>query len=184
MVAIPGPDGPRIPLVTNNFRPGDHDGVDLGLRAIAGDPPCDKVHRRVRICSKRNPLGFFNQEGAPVLAAGPGRVDRVWHQANGWWVRLRHEGNTPGEYPWRTVYGHLSMPSALVKDEPVDSGRILGVQGPGLEVKAPPHNPWIHLHFGVRGAKLKSWVNPARYLKRWRVLMFDREGNLVPIPFA
>lgn len=171
--------GPRVPVVSNGFRLGDHAGIDFGLRANYTDPPCDKANRRERICSKRNKVGFYNRLGTPVLAAGPGLVDRVWHQHNGWWVRLSHHDGM-----WRTLYGHLSLPVPLVRGQLIASGQPLGVMGPGEEVRVPPHNPWLHLHFAMRGPKLRSFVNPARYLKRWRIIEWTTEGGLRPSPFV
>jgi murein DD-endopeptidase MepM/ murein hydrolase activator NlpD len=77
--------------------------------------------------------------GAPVLAAGPGRVTWAGARAGGWGnlVVVRHPDGV------RTLYAHLSAIDVRVGDE-VSGGALLGRVGATGDATGP------HLHFEVR----------------------------------
>lgn len=100
-------------------------------------------------------------EGAPVLAAGPGVVERVERTARGTGIVIRH---APGLW---TYYQHLAT-AAVAVGESVAAGEAIGTAG------ADPTDPQglRHLHFALWEGK---WGNagamdPADRMRSWAVV--------------
>lgn len=163
----------RVPVISNGFRAGAHDGLDFAYLAQPYDPPATKNAAGKVVDTRYRTKRFYNRDGLPALAAGDGRVDKVWRQKNGLWCSVFH----PRERI-RSLYGHLALygPST-VKGTEVRAGDVLGWVGPEPAIKG-----FVHLHFALRRPN-RTWVDPARYVAHWRMMGLQPDGSLSPVPF-
>jgi murein DD-endopeptidase MepM/ murein hydrolase activator NlpD len=148
----------RRPEVSNPFRRGTHDGVDIAFRAVATDPPFTGRDTGART------KAYYNPAGQPALAWAPGLVQAVGDIGNGVRVRLLHRPK--GAAPFRSYYLHLDRALVHVGAE-VKAGDVLGIIG-GNPHRDPPG--FTHLHFALRGPS--GWVDPRPIMtsEGWRVL--------------
>lgn len=147
------PDGSTyVPVISQEYRPGSHLGVDVMYR---------RRNRSDRPEVPRGPngtLAFFAPPGTPVVAARDAAVWSVDKSPRGWQIVLDH-----GK-PFATYYQHLSSAN-VAKGDRVVAGQQIGMMG-GDPLDAPQH--LRHLHFAVwyKGAGDAASVDAAPMLER------------------
>ena len=130
------------------------------------------------------------EEGAPILAAGPGTVvssgwglfsgaDDNINDPYGKAVVIKHDFGYKGQ-PLYTIYAHMSETISLIGQH-VETGEVLGLVGATGATTGP------HLHFEVRmgGNTFYTTYNPELWMsppQGWGILVgrvTDEKGNLL-----
>lgn len=160
------PDGVLYrPVVTQEFRPGSHLGVDVMYRRR----PLSALDRPEVPAGEGGTRVFFAPKGTPIVAARDAIVWSVDKSPRGWQVVLDH-----GK-PFATYYQHLSSVSlsahAMGKSSAgavthVAAGEQIGTMG-GDPLDAPQH--LRHLHFAVwyEGNGDAASVDPTSAMQSW-----------------
>lgn len=147
------------PIITQEFRPPNHLGVDLMYPAAAAPAGWYRTPG-----SFLKPGLFAAPRGGAVLAALPGRIYSVGKGARGSWVMIDH--GSLG-VPWTTFYQHLESIN-VDKGQDVEAGSVIG--GMGADPTDGEHI--VHLHFEAaawtRGAGRQ--FDPAPYLRQARYM--------------
>lgn len=160
----------RYPVVSQEYKPGVHLGVDIMFRKNANDPKGNHPPRDVD--------GFIIPVGTVVIAAGPGKIWDAGETNRGHHIQLDH-GIVPGIGGVNTFYQHLaSFEKDWRKGDEIKAGDVLGEMGGDPDSKHDPRHT-VHLHFEtwfpVKGTT--NWTrDPAHYLSMWRKI---KEGENV-----
>lgn len=155
----------RMPVVSQEFRPPKHKGVDIDYRATSEDPTWPGPRKP---SEQRTQLFYFPPAGVVVVRATAPGVVRISHKLpNGGSVRVQHGSELA------TLYLHLAR-RFVVPDERVTEGQPLGLAG------VPGPGQFGHLHYEVRGPG-ETPLDPVPLLEGATVL--DNAGGVVG-PFA
>ena len=151
----------RTPVISQEFKPVVHLGVDIMFPRRAADP----LHRP---SDPRGTRGFYVPAGATAIAAEAGTLHYAHRAPNGWRVRIAHADG------WHSLYLHLSalfVPAWELDTPgvfPITAGQPLGPVG-GDPTDADPRHTY-HLHFERRDSKNVAhdpapWLRLATYLE-------------------
>lgn len=158
--------GPNNELVLNYAT---HLGLDLMFawdRAIDPKGPRDTV-----ALARGGARGFIAPKGAPIVAAGPGKIWQAGISKLGLHVQIDH-GAVGSAGGINTYYQHLdSFARPWIRGDVVEAGAVLGTMGGD-----PANDPHLrHLHFELwlvrKGIPSMDWpTDPAPYLAHWQVI--------------
>lgn len=149
----------RPPVVSNPFRPGVHDGVDIAFK--------NGSKREVRFPHQTK--WFHHPVGLLAYAFLPGKIWDFGYSDRGWWVVIDH-GIVEPLGPLTTFRTHLMKFTGLVvKGVAINSFDPVGVIG---DDPSEPHDI-IHQHFGMKvwnRPGVGEWIDPEPWLKKARIL--------------
>lgn len=152
------------PVISQEFRADDHDGVDIMYRRRT---PSDL--RSVYMPGSHDGTSqFFAPNATPIIAARAGTIWSVEQTAKGWGIVISH-----GK-PWATFYQHLhstvfpahahGFNTASKQPTYVQRGQPLGFMGFSTQDAAQLR----HLHFEVwHGGGADHAVDPADEMAKW-----------------
>jgi hypothetical protein len=144
------PDG-REAFVTNGYRPGDHNGIDLFWYWKAGDQLIEGYNTPYADQRVWYPYGTL------AYAACDGKVIRNEMISTGWLVTLLHANDDTTGY----VHG-LDQTSMVELGQEVKRGEPIYYCGYNTKYDLSENNP-IHLHFSVR--RDGAYLDPEKWLQ-------------------
>ncbi|HMI68962.1 MAG TPA: M23 family metallopeptidase [Solirubrobacteraceae bacterium] len=146
----------RLPTISSGFRTSDradHQGSDIMLRRVPGDPPYNPKDE-----PQHGSKNFWTPSNWPARAVADGVITAAYLGARGWQVRLTLADTSIGAT--YVHYSHFSQ--AFVKvGQTVKRGETLGIVGDDPSVRDP-----MHLHFEVHNGPVgpASALDPAPFL--------------------
>lgn len=149
---VPSVDG-RQPVISQEYKPHTHWGVDIMFRRLPSDPPYASG-------DPRGTTGFYVPANTPALAICDGFIEMAQDSFNGHRARLLH-GN--GFY---SLYLHMYKLFVGPGDK-VKMGDPVGIIGGDPSQNDPHHT--VHLHYEIRKLADHSPVDPTPYLATYPV---------------
>lgn len=154
--------GGRYPVVSQEFKLGQHEGLDIMYRRLKTDPPYTWD-------DPRGTPGFYVPPGVLVGACCNGVVHYSKDSFNGWRIELYAD-----DRPTAFFYAHLVPGTERVQTgDKVVLGQVLAEMG-GDPSRADVHHT-VHLHFGTKDRADGQFYDPSPYLRQWAILEAPRE---------